>query len=47
MEIEKIQIENTPITKKEIDNKEKYKEELLEYLKSNSLIIFSKFNKQA
>ena len=46
-ELDNIQIENIPITRKEIENKEKYKEELLKYLNSNPLIILSQFNKQA
>ena len=46
-ELDNIQIENIPITRKGIENKEKYKEKLLKYLNSNPLIILSQFNKQA
>ena len=46
-ELDNIQLENIPITRKEIENKEKYKGELLKYLNINPLIILSEFNQQS
>ena len=46
-EFDKVILENSSITNKEIENRDKYKEELINILNSNPLIVLSNFKKLA